>query len=132
MQYYISEEEARYMDAHKGQFSKRLAEYAIDRMEYKDEATGKMRKITPHPIEEMEDNMRKYGIKMDEACVYTAWYLYNMAFADYRKSLPTLDAKCLFVDETINDPDCSPESVLACYRAKMDVMRMPIHWERFI
>ena len=86
----------------------------------------------PHTIEEMEENMKKYGIKVKEECIYTAWYLYNMTFADYRKSLPTLDTKCLFVDETINDPDCDTTAVLACYRAKMDVCGKPIHWERFI
>lgn len=74
----------------------------------------------------------KNGIKIKEECIYTAWYLYNMAFADYRRSLPTLDVKCLFVDETINDVDCDPTAVLACYRAKMDVCGKPIHWERFI
>lgn len=132
MQYYISEEEAQYMDNHHGQFSKKLAEYAISCMEYKDETTQTVKRLVPHSIEEMEDAMKKYGIKVKEECIYTAWYLYNMTFADYRKSLPTTDAKCMFVDETINDVDCDSTAVLACYRAKMDVCNKPIHWERFI
>lgn len=132
MQYYISSEEAQYMDNHHGQFSKKLAEYAISCMEYKDEATQTMKRLTPHTIEEMEENMKKYGLKVQEESIYTAWYLYNMTFADYRRALPTLDVKCLYIDETINDPDCDPAAVLACYRAKMDVCGKPIHWERYI
>jgi hypothetical protein len=132
MQYYMSEEEAQYMDNHHGQFSKKLAEYAISCMEYRDEATQTMKRLAPHTIEEMEENMKKYGIKVKEECIYTAWYLYNMTYADYRKALPTNDVKCYFVDETINDPDCDPVAVLACFHAKMDVKGLPINWERFI
>lgn len=132
MQYYISEEEAQYMDAHHGQFSKRLAEYAIGCMEYKDEASNTKKKLVPHSIEDMEENLKKYGISVKEEHIYTAWYLYNMTFADYRKALPTLDVKCMYIDETINDIDCDPSAVLACYRAKMDVKGVPIHWERYI
>ena len=132
MQYYISEEEAQYMDAHHGQFSKKLAEFAIRNMKYKDEQTNTVKAHTPRPIEEMEESMKKYGVSIKEEAVYTAWYLYNMTYADYRRALSTTEAKCYFVDETINDVDCDPTAVLACYRAKMDVCGKPIHWERFI
>lgn len=55
-----------------------------------------------------------------------------MCVADYTKSLPSEDKIVEYIDETINDPDCEPTAVLACFRAKMDVMNIPIHWERFI
>lgn len=132
MQYYISDEEAQYMDTHHGQFSKKLADYAIRNMKYKDEVTNTMKPLVPHPIEEMEESMKKYGVRIPEEAVYTAWYLYNMTYADYRKALPTSDVKCYFVDETINDPDCDPAAVLACFHAKMDIKGLPINWERFI
>lgn len=132
MRYYICEDEAAYMDIHHGQFSKKLAEYAISNMKAIDEETQELSSLKPHPIEEMEEALKKYNIRVKEEHIYTAWYLYNMAFADYPEALPNKEAICYFIKETINDPDCKPASVLACYRAKMDVMGTPINWGRFI
>lgn len=64
--------------------------------------------------------------------VATTTLLYNMCIADYEKSLPKQKDIVTYIDETINDPDCKPEAVLACFRAKMDVMGIPIHWERYL
>lgn len=132
MQYYISEEEAQYMDAHHGQFSKKLAEWAISGMEVKDEKSGEMKESPHHSIEEMESVLRSNGVKVKEAEIYTAWYLYNMTFADYQEALESDKSRAKFVAETLHDPDCKPEAVLACFRAKMDVKGVPIHWERMI
>lgn len=128
----ISESEAQYYDAHKGHFSKKLAEWAISLMEKKDEATGKMKKIVPVPLDEVEEAMKEYQVNIPEECIYDAFYLYNMAKADYEKTAPSKADKVNFVEETICDPDGCPEAVLACFRAKMDVKGKPIHWERFM
>ena len=55
-----------------------------------------------------------------------------MACADYEKSLTSRESVAHFIDETINDPDCKPEAVLACFRAKMDTMGIPIYWEMYM
>ena len=131
MQYYISEGEAQYMDANQGHFSKALAQWAISRMKTKD-AGGKLVRINSVPLEEVESTLRDHNIEVKEECIYDAWYLYNMCLADYRRSLPERKDIAMYVDETINDPDCDPTAVLACFRAKMDTMRVPIHWERYL
>lgn len=132
IRYIISESEAQYQEKHKGHFSKKLADWAISLMEKKDETTGKMKAITPVPLEEVEGMMKQQGFNIPEECVYDALYLANMLKADYEKSLPTKEVKAKYIDETINDPDGCPEAVLACFCAKMDLKNMPIHWERFI
>lgn len=132
MQYCISEGEAQYMDANQGHFSKKLAEWAISRMMTKDPATGRMVKAPYHPIEEMENAMHAIGTRVSDECIYDAWYLYNMCFADYRNSLDDERRIARYIDETINDPDGCPEMVLACFRAKMDVLGIPIFWERMM
>lgn len=131
MQYYISEGEAQYMDANQGHFSKALAEWAISRMRIRD-AAGNLVKINSIPLEDVENTLRDQGISVKEESVYDAWYLYNMCLADYRRSLPERKDIAMYIDETINDPDCDPTAVLACFRAKMDTMRVPIHWERYL
>ena len=115
--YYISKGEAMYMDANKGRFSKALAKWAIDNME----------DLKPRSFDEV-----KSLVKVQEEDVYSAWYLFNMALSDYPKSLPSDKERVAFVEETIYDPDGSPEAVLACFRAKMDVAGVPIHWERYL
>lgn len=131
MQYYISKGEAQYMDANKGYFSKALAEWAISRMQREDER-GELTSIKAIPLEKVEETLKKHNIEVPDESRYDAWYLYNMCVADYTKSLPSEDKIVEYIDETINDPDCEPTAVLACFRAKMDVMNIPIHWERFI
>lgn len=72
------------------------------------------------------------GVVIKEESIYDAWYLYNMCLANYRKTCPEKKDIVNYINETINDPDCKPTAVLACWRAKMDVMRVPIHWERYM
>lgn len=128
----MSEGEAQYMDENKGRFSCALAEWAISSMRKKDEETGTMKSIQRHSMQEMEEVLRQCGVQVKEEDIYTAWYLYNMCFADYPKSLPNKQAISYFIKETLYDPDCCPEAVLAQFRAKMDAMNVPIHWERMI
>lgn len=129
--YYISESEAQYMDANQGHFSKALAQWAISNMKVKGEGR-RLVKLNPSTLEEVENILNEYGVSIKEESIYDAWYLYNMCLADYRKTCPEKGDIVNFIDETINDPDCDPTAVLACWRAKMDVMRVPIHWERYM
>lgn len=129
--YYISESEAQYMDANQGHFSKALAQWAISRMRVRD-ARGELVRITSVPLEEVESTLDSNGVVIKEESIYDAWYLYNMCLADYRKTCPEKKDIVNYINETINDPDCKPTAVLACWRAKMDVMRVPIHWERYM
>ena len=119
------------MDANQGHFSKALAQWAISRMRVKGEGR-RLVKINAVPLDEVENTLREHEVNVKEESIYDAWYLYNMCLADYRKTLPEKEDIVSFIDETINDPDCDPTAVLACWRAKMDVMRVPIHWERYM
>lgn len=132
IRYLISDDERQYQEKHKGHFSRKLAEWAISMMEKKDETSGKMKAITPIPLEEVETMLKQAGVKIPEESIYDALYLANMIRADYEESLPTKDVKAKYIEETICDPDGCPESVLACFCAKMDLKNMPIHWERFL
>lgn len=132
MKYYMSEDEAYYMDAYQGQFSRKLAEKAISLMEVKDDSTGKTRRMITRPIEEMEDALKANGVSIPEGCIYTAWYLYNMCHADYRKSLEDKRHIALYIEETLCDPDGDPSDVLCCFVAKMQKAGIAIHWERYL
>lgn len=132
MKQYISEGRAIYEDYNHGLFSKRLAQFAIGNMEMKDAAMNTMRPMPPHSIEEMNEMLTANGIKLPREFTYTAWYLYNMTFADYPKTITTDKQRATYIEETILDPDGTPENVLACYEAKMCNAGIPIYWEMML
>lgn len=132
MKHYISEGRALYEDYNHGLFSKRLAEWAIGRMKTEDAATGMEKKIVPRTLDDVRAVLKENKIAYPDEFIYTAWYLFNMAIADYPKSLKTDADRAMFVDETLCDPDGMPENVLACFEAKMCNAGVPIYWEEFL
>ena len=130
MMYNLSKGEMEYMSVNQGHFSKALAEWAIGRMRRKE--GDKLVKINAVSISDTQKLLNDNNINLDDAYLYDAWYLHNMCLADYRRTLPENEDIAMYIDETINDPDGAPEMVLACFRAKMDVMGVPIFWERYL
>lgn len=132
MKKYISEGRAVYEDYNHGMFSKKLAAWAVGNMQTTDAAAGKLKPLKSVPLDEAKEILKDNGVKVPDGAIYTAWYLYNMALADYPKSLATDKARAEFVEETICDPDCCPEAVLECFTAKMCAMGEPIFWEEYL
>jgi len=132
MKNYISEGRAMYEDENHGMFSKSLAEWAISKMKVEDPATGVLKKLTPRKLDDVKDVLESNKIELPYEFCYTAWYLFNMAVADYPKSLKNDEQRALFVEETLCDPDGQPENVLDCFATKMCNAGMPIYWEDFI
>lgn len=128
----MSEGEAIYMDKNHGMFSKSLAEWAISNMEVKDPATKEVKSLKEHSIEEMESVLKQYKVELPEEFIYTAWYLYNMTFADYPKTIKTDEQRAMYIEETLCDVDGSPENVLNCFVAKMCEAEVPIWWEKYL
>lgn len=132
MKQYISEERALYEDMYHGQFSRKLAKWAIGMMGVKDGATEKVRPITQRSLDDVQEILKANDVTIPDHCIYTGWYLYMMAIADYPKSLPTDKQRALYVEETLCDPDGDPSDVLACFEAKMCNAGIPIYWERMM
>lgn len=132
MKQYISEARAIYEDSYHGLMSKNLAEWGIRQMKLKDPGTGQMRQIRAKSVEEVMEILKQYGVEIPEEYMYTAWYLYHMAVADYRKTCKTDEDRANFVEETLMDPDGRPENVLDCFVAKMVNAGKPIFWERMM
>ena len=132
MKHHISETRAEYEDLYHGQFSRALAEWAINNMQVKDEASGKKVAIKAIPFDDAMAIIKDNGVNVEKAHQYTAWYLYNMAKADYPKTCTTNEQRAMFVYETLYDPDGSPEAVLECFTAKMCNKGVTIFWEDYL
>ena len=129
---YISEDRAIYEDMYGCSFSKKLAEFAVSHMEIKDPATKMPKKMTPVSVDAMQEVFTKYGVSLPEEHIYTEWYLYNMACADYPKTCKTEEQRASFVEETLLDPDGNKADVLECFVAKMGNAGIAIHWDRMV
>lgn len=132
MKYIMTEEEAAYMDAYQGHFSKKLAAWAIGCMEMEDPATGKVKEIKPLSVDEVFEIFKENNVKIPYESKFDAWYLYHMSLADYPDTLTTDKQRASFVEETICDVDGEPTNVLACFVAKMCNKGIPIYWQEFI
>ena len=132
MKNYISEGRAMYEDENHGLFSKRLAEWAISLMETKDPTTKEKKPLKARSLDDVKNVLKENKVDMPEEFCYTAWYLFNMAIADYPKTLENDKHRASFVEETICDPDGMPENVLSCFEAKMCNAEIPIYWEMML
>jgi hypothetical protein len=132
MKNYISEGRAIYEDENHGQFSKRLAEWAISKMRTEDPATGLQKPIIPRKLDDVKEVLKSNKVVLDDEYCYTAWYLFNMAIADYPKTCRTDEQRASFVEETLCDPDGNPANTLDCFATKMCNAGVPIYWEEFL
>lgn len=130
MEYILPDGLKQYMDAYHGQFSRKLAEWAIGKMRVR--RFDKEEEIKMIPLVSVMQALKDAGVNIQEECTYTAWYLYHMAISDYPRTCDTDSKRAWFVDETLNDPDGKPSNVLACLRAKMDNAGVAIMWELMI
>lgn len=133
MDYYIykSEEEEIYDSKYHCHFNKKLSEWAISNMRKENTSTGLLEPIKKISFEDFDTFLKENRLNIPDESYYDAYYLLHMCHADYEKSLDDDKRRALYIYETICDPDCEPTAVLACFKAKMDVMKTPIFWERF-
>lgn len=132
MKQYISEGRAMYEDENHGLFSKRLAEWAIGNMEVKDPTTKELKQVKARSVEDVRSVLKENKVELPDEFVYTAWYLFNMAVADYPKTCKTDEQRAMYVEETLCDPDGMPENVLDCFATKMCNAGVPIYWEKYL
>ena len=94
-----------YLEAYGWHFSKKMCEWAVSRMKCKDDA-GKQKKLEPMKKDEVEELLKKYGVKLENDKGYDCVYVANMAKSDYMKSSIADDAHlALFVKDYIDDVD---------------------------
>ncbi len=132
MKHCISEGRAIYEDNYHGLFSKKLAEWAIGNMEMSDPVTKTMKPIVERKLDDVKEVLEENKVELPNEFIYTAWYLFNMAVADYPKTCKTDEQRAMFVEETLCDPDGMPENVLDCFVTKMCNAGVPIFWDEML
>ena len=118
-----------YLEAYGWHFSKKMCEWAVSRMKCKDDA-GKQKKLEPMKKDEVEELLKKYGVKLENDKGYDCVYVANMAKSDYMKSSIADDAHlALFVKDYIDDVDAYDGMPFTRFYADCIGAGKPIMWE---
>ena len=121
-----------YLETYGWHFSKKMCEWAVGRMKCKDEA-GKQKKLDPMKRDDVEELLKKYGVKLERDAGYDCVYAANMARADYYKSSIADEAHlALFVKDYIDDPDGYDGLPFTRFYADCIGKGEPIIWSEFL
>lgn len=122
---------AKYISNYGFHFDKHAFEFAVSQMRRKD-ANGKEVKAQMYPKEDVETVLKTAGIELQNDVLYDAAFVFNMAKADYSRSLPDDVHIALYVKETLDDVDASPETTFRRWMATMVGNGTPIPWSDFV
>lgn len=123
-----------YLEAYGWHFSKKMCEWAVSRMRVKDDtAAGKTKRLDAMKKDDVEELLKKYGVKLEKDAGYDCVYAANMARADYYKSSIVDEAHlALFVKDYIDDPDGYDGLPFTRFYADCIGSGTPIMWEEML
>ena len=121
-----------YLSRYGWHFSKKMCDWAVSRMRAKDES-GTVKNITPMTKEEVEELLKKHGVKLEKDAGYDCVYAANMAAADYyKRSIADEAHLAMFVKDYIDDPDGYDGMPLTRFYADCIGSGNPILWENML
>ena len=117
-----------YLATYGWHFSKKMCEWAVGNM--KVEKNGKPEKLEAMKRDDVEEMLKKLGIKLEKDKGYDAVYVANMAKADYFKSsIPDEAHLAMFVKDYIDEPDGYEGLPFTRFYADCIGSGTPIMWE---
>ena len=125
----IPKEMRSYLRSYGYNFNRKACEFAVSKMKRKNPATGKQEAIEPMNKDEVEELLKKNGIKLEHNEGYNHVYTANSAKADFWKS-SIEDEKHLaqFVKDVIDDSDNPSGNVFRKWLADCDARGCVIDW----
>ena len=107
-----------YLATYGWHFSKKLCQWAVSRMKYKDERTGQDQHVQMMSKEDLDTMFQRFGVDPTEFTGYDAVYVFHMAKADFgRGSLSDDHRLIMYVKEYLQDPDGYDEIAMTRYYA---------------
>lgn len=107
-----------YLGTYGWHFSKKLCEWAVSRMKYKEDKTGQERHVDMMKKEDLDTLLKRYGVDPSGFTAYDAVYVYHMAKADFgRTCLPDDHLLALFVKDYLYDHDGYDEVAMTRFYA---------------
>lgn len=120
-----------YLSAYGWHFSKKMCEWAVGNM--KVEKNGKKEKLEAMKKDEVEELLKKFGVKLEHDKGYDCVYVANMAKNDFYKSSIADEAHlALFIKDYIDDVDAYPGMPFTRFYADCIGSGTPILWEQML
>lgn len=117
-----------YLSTYGWHFSKKMCEWAVGNMRV--DKNGKKEKLEAMKKDEVEELLKKFGVKLEHDKGYDCVYVANMAKNDFYKSSIQDDAHlALFIKDYIDDVDAYPGMPFTRFYADCIGSGTPINWE---
>ena len=114
-----------YTDQFGMHFNKKLYEWAVSMM-----ADRNGNNVQPRTKDQITENLRAYGVTLDNAKGYDAAYVYQMARADYfGSSIPDDAHLAMYVKDFLEDPDGSETKAFDHFVVDCRAKGEPIFWD---
>lgn len=106
-------------------FNKKACDYAVQNLRGMDN-----KPIKPLSKEEVDEMLKKQGVKLEKSVGWDYVYAANMGKSDMDSS----DEKNLaqYVKRTIDDADAADGELMGCWYTKMIFRRIPVDWGMFL
>lgn len=122
-----------YLEMYGWHFSKKMCEWAVGKMKKKNQQTGKEEPVEMKSKEQIEEFLKKYGVKIDNAEGYDLVYRYHVGVADYKGSSVADDAHlALYIKDYFSDADGYMEKNFTRFYADSIAMGRPIQFDDYL
>jgi hypothetical protein len=133
LNYGLPEDMERYLSYYGYHFNKKLYEFAVGKMEKKDEMTGRKEKESPVDIDNLEKGLKKYKVDVPDDEIYDAAYLASMVAADFwGSSIKDEEQMFLYIKDVLCDVDGYDGIVFCRFLADCSAKGTPIMWDRML
>ena len=124
---------ARYISENGAHFNKKLCDWAVSKMQVKDDVTGKKKRLDAWSSEETDEMMKKYGIDVKNDNGFDVCYTANMLKADFfKKSITDEVHLCMHVKLYLDDVDGDPCRAFDEFYATCIGKGTAIPWEKML
>lgn len=114
-------------------FNRKACNYAVSKMKRMNPATGKKEAIDPLTKDDVDELLKKQGIKLEHNEGHNHVYIANMIKADYWKSSIEDDAHMAkMIKDIIDDPDCPGGAVFRKWLAVCDEKGIMVDWDELL
>ena len=112
-------------------FNKHLCDFAVSLMTV--EVNGKEEELKPFTKDDVDDILKRYGVKVKNNKLYDYVYVANMCKADFLgKSVPDEKHLAMYIKDVIDDVDAEEGFVFNRWYADVRFTNNPIEWDEMI
>lgn len=125
----LPEDMTNYLKHYGRHFNRKLCQYAVDKMKVRNPSTGELEKLKSINKDNVDRLLEVHNVKLEYNELYDYVYVANMCKADLLgSSVPDEKHMCLYIKDTIDDPDGYDGIVFNRWYADMCRKGIPIEW----